>query len=155
MFFRILATIALIAVQPAARPGVSAAPAVIFVCEHGAAKSVIATAYFNKMAGDRHLPYRAAFRGVNPQDDLSVRAIEGLKADGITVPGGKPAGITPEDVRDATYVFAIGCTLPDQARRSDKAHDWSDVPDDQGYGPMRDAIVRHVTQLLNNLSHAR
>jgi hypothetical protein len=25
-------------------------PAVVFVCEHGAAKSVIATAYFNKLA---------------------------------------------------------------------------------------------------------
>jgi len=25
------------------------------------------------------------------------------------------------------------------------------VPDDQGYGPMRDAIVRHVTLLLDEL----
>ena len=38
-------------------------PAVIFVCEHGAAKSVVATAYFNKLASERGLPYRASFRG--------------------------------------------------------------------------------------------
>ena len=31
-------------------------PAVMFVCEHGAAKSVIATAYFNKLAAERGLP---------------------------------------------------------------------------------------------------
>ena len=51
----------------------------------------------------------------------------------------------------ATHIFAIGCTLPEAARRSGKAADWSDVPDDQGYGPMRDAIVRHVRQLLDDL----
>ena len=35
------------------------APEAVFVCEHGAAKSVIATAYFNKLAAERHLPVRA------------------------------------------------------------------------------------------------
>jgi hypothetical protein len=29
-----------------------------------------------------------------------------------------------------------------------------DVPDDRGYGPMRDAIVRHVTALLDELQKA-
>src|SRR6476661_136980 len=136
------------AVQTPSRP----APAVIFVCEHGAAKSVIATAYFNQLAAERKLPFRATFRGTSPQDDLSIRAVEGLKADGVAVPTGKPAAITGADVVDATYIFAIGCTLPDAARRSGKAADWSDVPDDQGYGPMRDAIVRHVEALLADLN---
>ena len=123
----------------------------VFVCEHGAAKSVIATAYFNKLAAERGLAVRATFRGTTPQDDLSVRAIEGLRADGVPIPSGKPAAITDKDVAGATHIFAIGCTLPDNARRSGKAADWSDVPDDQGYAPMRDAIVRHVKQLLDDL----
>ena len=124
---------------------------VVFVCEHGAAKSVIATAYFNKLAAERGLPFRATFRGTTPQDDLSVRAVAGLKADGVGVPTGKPAAISDKDVADATHIFAIGCALPEKAVRSGKATDWSDVPDDQGYGPMRDAIVRHVKQLLDEL----
>jgi arsenate reductase (thioredoxin) len=127
-------------------------PAVVFVCEHGAAKSVIATAYFNKLAAERGLPYRATFRGTSPQDELSVRAVAGLKADGVAVPSGKPAAISDDDVAGATHIFAIGCTLPDKARRSGKSADWSDVPDDQGYGPMRDAIVRHVQHLLDELA---
>ena len=127
------------------------APAVVFVCEHGAAKSVIATAYFNKLASERGLPVRATFRGTMPQDDLSVRAVAGLKADGVSVPSGKPTAISDADVSGATHIFAIGCTLPDKAVRSGKATDWSDVPDDQGYGPMRDAIVRHVLELLDQL----
>ena len=129
----------------------TANPAVVFVCEHGAAKSVIATAYFNKLAAERNLPFRATFRGTSPQDDLSVRAVEGLKADGLAVPSGKPSAITDKDVAGATHIFAIGCTLPEKARASGKAADWSDVPDDQGYAPMRDAIVRHVKQLLDEL----
>src|SRR5262245_62996301 len=87
-------------------------PAVIFVCEHGAAKSVIATAYFNKLAAERGLPHRATFRGTTPQDDLSARAVEGLKADGVAIPSGKPAAISEADVSGATHIFAIGCTLP-------------------------------------------
>ncbi len=49
----------------------SVAPTVLFVCEHGAAKSVIAAAYFDKLAKDQHLPHRAAFRGVNPDSALN------------------------------------------------------------------------------------
>jgi len=130
------------------------APAIVFVCEHGAAKSVVATAYFNKLAAERKLPYRATFRGTSPQDDLSVRAVAGLKADGVAVPSGKPSAISDKDVAGATHIFAIGCTLPDDARASGKAADWSDVPDDQGYPPMRDAIVRHVKQLLDELQRS-
>ena len=131
------------------------APSIVFVCEHGAAKSVIATAYFNKLAAERGLPYRATFRGVNPQDDLSVRALEGLKADGLVSPSGKPLAISDTDVQKATHIFAIGCTLPDKARLSGKSDNWSDVPDDKGYGPMRDAIVRHVNDLLDRLAVQR
>ena len=40
--------------------------AVVFVCEHGAAKSVVATAYFNTLAAERGLPFRATFRGTAP-----------------------------------------------------------------------------------------
>jgi len=130
-------------------------PSVIFVCEHGAAKSVIATAYFNKLAAERGLPYRATFRGTTPQDDLSVRAIEGLKADGVAIPSGKPTAISEADVSGATHIFAIGCTLPTTAAKSGKASDWADAPGDQGSAPMRDAIVRHVTALLDELQKGR
>jgi hypothetical protein len=37
-------------------------PTILFVCEHGAAKSVIAAAYFDKLAKERGLNYRAVFR---------------------------------------------------------------------------------------------
>ena len=126
-------------------------PYVVFVCEHGAAKSLIATAYFNKLAAERGLAARATFRGVDPQDALSVRAVAGLKDDGLPVPNAHPTAIDAADVTAATHIFAIGCSLPAGATQSGKANSWDDVPDDQGYGPMRDAIVRHVRALIDGL----
>ena len=148
---RLIVALTALALQSVAQP-TSTSPAIVFVCEHGAGKSVIATAYFNKLAAERGLPYRATFRGTSPQDDLSARAVAGLKGDGIPVPSGKPVAITDGDVASATHIFAIGCTLPDGAHLSGKADDWSDVPDDKGYGPMRDAIVGHVKELLDRLA---
>lgn len=126
-------------------------PAVVFVCEHGAAKSLIAAAYFNKFAAERGLAVRAAFRGVDPQDALSVRAVAGLKADGLAVPDQRPTAIAGDDMATATHIFAIGCALPANASRSGKASTWDDVPDDQGYAPQRDAIVRRVNALLDQM----
>ena len=124
---------------------------VVFVCEHGAAKSLIATAYFNKLAAEHGLTARAEFRGIDPQDALSVSAVAGLKADGVAIPPGRPTAIGASDVAAATHIFAIGCTLPAAAAQSGKAQSWDDVPDGKGYGPMRDAIVRHVNALLDAL----
>jgi arsenate reductase (thioredoxin) len=129
----------------------AASPTIVFVCEHGAAKSLIASSYFNKLAAERGLPVRAMFRGVDPQDDLSVRAVAGLRADGLAIPEQKPTAIGSADITGATHIFAIGCQLPAAARSSGKGGSWDDVPDDQGYPAMRDAIVKHVRALLDEL----
>jgi protein-tyrosine-phosphatase len=126
-------------------------PRIVFVCEHGAAKSVIATAYFNKIAAERGLPDRAMYRGANPQAELSVSALKGLKEDGLTLPSDKPSPITSADVTAATHIFAIGCALPSHAASSGKADSWDDVPEDQGYAAQRDAIKRHVERLIDQL----
>jgi protein-tyrosine-phosphatase len=140
--------------------GPSRAPAaadarIMFVCEHGAAKSLIAAAYFNKLATERGLPDRAMFRGSDPQEAISIRAVEGLRADGVAIPDGKPTAIDASDVNKVTHIFAIGCVLPKVAASSGKAADWSDVPDDKGYGPMRDAIVTHVRAVVDDIQRRK
>lgn len=64
---------------------------VVFVCEHGAARSVIAAAWFNKLAAEQHVAFRAVARGVTPQEDLSVSTVAGLKRDGIEFSSEKPS----------------------------------------------------------------
>jgi len=126
-------------------------PNVVFVCEHGAAKSVIATMYFNKIAAERGLQARATYRGVNPQADLSVNTMKGLRDDGFVTPDQKPSLISQSDVDNAAVIFAIGCTLPSNAVASGKSGNWDDVPEDKGYAATRDAIKRHVEQLVDDL----
>src|SRR4051812_45866830 len=102
------AIVAALATGAAAQSASPANPRVVFVCEHGAAKSVIAAAYFNKIAAERGLPDRAIYRGASPQAELSVSALKGLKEDGLTLPSDKPWPITNADVAAATHIFAIG-----------------------------------------------
>ena len=137
------------------QPAIQAEPTVVFVCEHGAAKSVIATAYFNKIAAERGLRARAIYRGVNPQADLSVGALKGLRDDGLATPELKPSPISQTDVDAAAVIFAIGCTLPSTAAASGKAGSWDDVPEDKGYGATRDAIKSHVERLIDDLLKAQ
>ena len=147
-----LVLVGLHTVHAAQRTNAPVSPQVIFVCEHGAGKSVIAAAYFNKLAAERGLPDRAIYRGANPSAELSAAALEGLRKDGVAVPTTSPSAITTDDVNTATHIFAIGCTLPQHAASSGKAENWSDVPElGDGYAPTRDAIKRHVEHLLDQL----
>ena len=56
---------------------------IIFVCEHGAAKSVIAASYFNKLANEKGLNLQAIARGTNPDQTLSPKTVKGLMEDGL------------------------------------------------------------------------
>ena len=86
---RLIAVLTLFAFQ-----SVSTSPSVVFVCEHGAAKSVIATAYFQQARGRTRAAVSSDIPWTSPQDELSVRAVADLREDGIAVPSGKPAAIS-------------------------------------------------------------
>ena len=123
----------------------------MFVCEDGADQSLVAAAYFNKLAAERGLAALASFRGVDPENHLSMRAVDGLKADGVPIPLRLPGDLCPDrrgrshaHRRDWRHVPAI-------AAGSGKTASWDDVPTDRGYRTMRDVIVRHVLTLLDRL----
>src|SRR5215467_808387 len=95
---------------------------IVFVCEHGAARSVIAAAYFNRFAAERHLPYHAIARGTSPQEELSVATVKGLEADGIPFERAKPRPLTEADARDAARLMAF-CPIPDKFARALKVEE--------------------------------
>ena len=125
------------------------APTVVFICEHGAAKSVIAAAWFNKLASERHLPFRAIARGLAPQRELSESAIAGLHQDGVSLLQEKPQPLTADDASRAMRVVAF-CPLPASVKSS--RAEVFDVPGpNDGYTQSRDAILVHVKALLDDL----
>jgi len=126
-------------------------PTVLFICEHGAAKSVIAAAYFNKLAAERHLNFRALARGTTAQPDLSVSAVSGLQKDEVPFPREKPRKATRQEVQRAVRVVAF-CPVPDSLS-GPKRLDTSDVPaPDAGYEASRDAIISRVKALIEELA---
>jgi len=125
---------------------------VVFVCEHGAAKSVVASQYFNKLAGERGLAVRAIARAAEPQAELSVSAVNGLNQDGLPPDPGPPRPLTASDVRRSARVIAFDCAQPAMTalRRMDAC--WDDVPatgDD--YAGARDRIRAHVEAMVDQL----
>ena len=125
---------------------------VLFVCEHGAAKSVIAASYFDKLAEERGLKYRARFRGTHPDPVLNPVAEKGLKADGMNIQGLKPEMISNTDLTVATRIVTLGCALPGKDSVAGKVEEWNDVPSpSQNYEIARDDIVKRVRALVDDL----
>jgi arsenate reductase (thioredoxin) len=133
--------------QPGRAPG-----EVVFVCEHGAAKSVVASQYFNKVAAERGLGVRAIPRGADPQADLSVSAVKGLKEDGLPPSPGAPQPLTASEVRSSARVIAFDCDQPAMKALRGMDACWDDVPATaDGYARARDRIRAHVEAMVEQM----
>ena len=63
---------------------------VLFMCPHGAAKSVLAAAYFDKQARERGLDVHVRTVGTEPDPAVSPAVAAHLRANGYDVPVAKP-----------------------------------------------------------------
>jgi protein-tyrosine-phosphatase len=124
---------------------------IVFVCEHGAALSVVSAAYFNKIAKEEHLNLHAIARGTGSQENISVSAREGLNSDGVAFETKRPQRIS---TRDAAHARRIVTFTPLPAKYSELApvESWNDVPPTSAdYGRARDAILKHLHDLVRQL----
>ena len=94
---------------------------ILFVCEHGSAKSVIAAAHFNRLAKQRGLPHCAIARGINPDAEISLQLRLNLAKDRLDVAIWKAQGASEKDVRGEARVVTFGCGLPFPENRRRKA----------------------------------
>jgi protein-tyrosine-phosphatase len=135
--------------SPAAKP-----ETVVFVCEHGSAKSVIVAAHFNLLAAEKGLPYRAIACGSNPDEKIPAIVADGLAGNGLTVSGGQPTRVSVEDVQKAVRTVTLATALPHSIPVAPaKLTKWNDLPAvSENYAAAREAIVRHVTELLVQLA---
>jgi len=141
-------------VQPKAAPD---SQTVVFVCEHGTVKSVVALAYFNQLARERHLNIRAISRGTAPDSAVPGKVREGLRLDGLQLGPFTPAEFTLADLTSAITVISfdqpkvaqlVGGRVP--------TAQWDGLPavsDD--YRIARDSIRHRVARLVDSLDRAR
>jgi protein-tyrosine-phosphatase len=126
----------------------------VFVCPFGSAKSVVAARFFNRMATERGLPYRAVARGLTPESTIPAYVREPIRSDGFEIGADeKPIALTEAEIRGASAVVCIKCQLTAaQTSMTPQSLEWVDVPDvDAGYPAARDKIVGHLKELVSRL----
>ena len=79
-----------------AQAATPAPPRVLFVCLHGAAKSIIGAAHFRRLAAARGLAMDAVAAGTEPDAELAPGAVKGLTGDGLRATPSRPRPVTLE-----------------------------------------------------------
>ena len=122
---------------------------IVFVCEHGGARSTIASVYFNKMAKEQNLQYRSIFRGITPDSTISQATRRGLDADGFETAALSPVALTSNDIGPSTLLISLDCKPPTSYHTT---KEWSGIPAiSTDYAVARDEIVKHLNQLIGEL----
>ena len=146
-----LTPVALILGALMAAPEPKPAAIVLFVCEHGSAKSVVAAAHFNQLAAARGLPFRAISRGTEPDAEMAPAAVEGLRGDGLKPDDPAPSKLQQSDLDAAVRVVTF-CALPPGLQVRSPIEQWEVPPVSTGYAASREAMRLQSERLLQELA---
>jgi arsenate reductase (thioredoxin) len=128
---------------------------VVFVCEHGAAKSVMAAAEFQRLATERGLSFWVLARGTNIDPELAASIVKGLRADGLAPTVDKPIKLDAKEIAGAAKVISFGPELSSVLPKGMQALDWSATPSPgKDYEVARDYIRREIANLISDLERA-
>jgi arsenate reductase len=126
---------------------------VVFVCEHGSVKSLVAMVYFNHRAQERGLAYRAVARGTAPEPKVPSTVKDGLLTDGFDVSAFHPRRFRASDAKQASLVVSFDQDVAKSVGDSVPYTSWDGLPGvlaDYPHG--RDAIARRVDALIDELA---
>jgi hypothetical protein len=126
---------------------------VVFVCEHGSVKSLIAMVYFNRGAHERGLPLQAIARGTAPEPTVPGPVRDGLRVSGFDVSEFVPQLFKVSDMDDASLVVSFDQDIAKIVGGRARHLRWDNLPGVlANYARGRDEIVRHVDALLDELT---
>jgi arsenate reductase (thioredoxin) len=127
-------------------------PTVLFMCPHGAAKSVLASAYFQRLASERGLKVHVMSAGTEPDAEVAPAVVSHLTKNGYAVPIAKPRRASVEDLAIADVVISIGCDLKDLPPPRGTLVRWDDVPaPSEDFTGADEKIRQRVLQLVEEL----
>lgn len=127
---------------------------VLFVCEHGSAKSVVAAAHFNQIAAARGLPFRAISRGTVPDAEMAPAAVKGLLGDGLKPDEPAPTKLEQRDLDAAVRVVTF-CALPPELQARSPVEQWEVPPVSTEYAASREAMLVQIERLLLELTRSQ
>jgi arsenate reductase len=129
-------------------------PQVVFVCEHGAAKSVVAAAWLIRLAAARGIELSAVARGTQPTAGLSPTAVAGLTADGLPIEGHIPVEVSRDELQQARQVISFGPDLTPLLPANTPYEIWNVPPVSDGYDNARQQIVDRLSGLIHGIGES-
>ena len=137
----------------AADAGQAERPTVVFVCEKGSVKSLMAASLFNRLAREQGIDVDAVSRGVAPDPAVPPPIERALAGDGFDVRGFKPQQLTKADAAGALQVVALGVDVAPVVRSLATVRRWDAIPPaSTDYAKARDALMAEIRKLLDEMA---
>jgi len=125
---------------------------VLFMCPHGAAKSVLASAHFERLAKERGLNVRVLSAGTEPDAAIAPPVAALLEREGYAPRTAPPRKATPDDMAKADLVISLGCDLSGLPTPRGRLLRWDDVPSPSADLTKADEAIRaKVNALIDEL----
>jgi arsenate reductase (thioredoxin) len=140
--------------QPATDTGVRSPVAILFLCRDGATESILAAAYFRRLAIDRGLAVRVEAAGMEPRARVAPSVVQHLKKNGYASAIDKPRQATARDVEAADVIVSIGADVS-LLRPRGALKEWREVPDlNVTFDRAVEAIRERVSALVDEMSRS-
>lgn len=137
--------------QASARPPKT----VLFVCEHGTVRSLLAKVLFEEYAAEVGLQMQAVSRGTRADSVIPLWMQRGLAADKVTLGSWRPQTLRPADLATASMVVSFDVPVTATADARVPRAQWDSLPSvSRDYAIGRDAIKVRVHQLVDSLQRA-
>ena len=128
---------------------------VLFICEHGTVRSLLAKVLFEQYAAEVGLDMQAVSRGTRADSTVPPWMLQGLAADHVALGSWRPQTLLLGDLANASVVVTFDLPLAATAgARVPQVH-WDSLPSvSRDYATGREAIRVRVHQLVDSLKRA-
>jgi protein-tyrosine-phosphatase len=155
VFAALLAFAGLTRTSAAQQHAVAPVDTVLFVCEHGTVKSVLAKLYFEQFARERGLQVVALSRGTRADSVVPPWMVSHLAGDRLTLGAFQPRALAAADLANKRMVISFDLPASATAAATAPREQWDGLPSvSQDYAAGRDAIKRRVRALVDSLARA-
>jgi arsenate reductase (thioredoxin) len=125
---------------------------VLFVCEHGSVKSLLAKLLFERAAEREGLKVQAVSRGISPDAEVPDWMRAALTRDGFNIGQWRPTALSAADIHSAHRVVAFDVALPPDTDARPALERWDGLPSvSEDYLVGREAIASRIDELVREL----
>lgn len=135
---------------------VAAPDTVLFICEHGTVRSLLAKLLFEEYAKEVGLAMVAVSRGTAIDSAVAPWMMRSLASDGFLIGSWHPQALAASDLAHARHVVSFDLPTAVSASTHARREQWDGFPSvSANYAAGRDTIAVRVRHLVDSLQTAR